>query len=195
MSQSSWSALWEKLGLAASQPSKRTEKGRIGWGTQTEQLENRALLSAATCPVDPNAPAETAVQRNVHERKKPPVVFPTINGTWDVTVTGGQFNGATGSAVISVTRPKATRPPVITSVVNITGVPAIHSSGKFNTKNNHLIEGSANLDIPGFGNHKVNLTITFDPGNDPQHFTGKVAIGKAITLATFTGTLRTTPPV
>jgi hypothetical protein len=184
MNQSNWTAFWEKLGLVGAYPVKRVEKAKIRWGSHTEELENRALLSAATHHVD-----ATAADTDVVDRKKMPATYPTIAGAWAVTVTGGQFAGS-GTAVITVTQKKPTSAPVITSVVNITNVPAIHSSGKFDKADHSVISGKAKVAIPGFGSPTVTLTITFAPGANPTSFSGTVSIGKSPPLVTFSGALQ-----
>ncbi|MDB5392103.1 MAG: hypothetical protein JWM11_7749 [Planctomycetaceae bacterium] len=184
MSQSNWIALWEKLGLVGAYPTKRVEKAQVRWGTQTEELENRALLSAATHPVDTSATVEAATNKHM----KPPVVYPTIAGSWHVTATG-VIGDTAGTAVITVTQKKPNSKPVITSVITVEGVSAIHSTGKFDTENDHVISGKAKVAIPGVGNPTVTLKITFDPGTNPTHFSGTVSIGKAAPLVTFNGNL------
>jgi hypothetical protein len=185
MNRSNWTALWEKLGLVGAYPVKRVEKAKIRWGSHTEELENRALLSAATHHVD-----ATAADMNVVDRAKTPVIYPTIAGTWNVTITGGQLSGG-GTAVITVTQKKPTSVPAINSVVTLTGVPVIHSSGKFDKVDHSVISGTAKVNIPGFGAHTVTLKITFAPGNNPTSFSGTVSIGKSAPLVTFTGALST----
>ncbi|MDB5334668.1 MAG: hypothetical protein JWN70_287 [Planctomycetaceae bacterium] len=172
--------LLSKLGLIV-EPAKRISKPRQGWGIQTEQLEDRALLSAATCNMpDPGVKAHVS-----HADQKAMATFPNVAGHWNVTVTG-QVSG-TGTIDVVQSGKKHNK---ITTTVHVAGVPTFETSGTFKAKTPFSLSGSSpKLELPGFPIPvKLTLTITFPAGNlNPTTFTGTVTAPFVGTVATISG--------
>lgn len=168
-----------KLGFGSVQPLKRTLKLPGGWGGQSEELESRALLSAAARGgVADHSSAEVA---KVH--RKDPVVYPDVAGTWDLQVQG-EFEG-TGTVVMTQTDGGRT----VTSLVTIPGFEQFTLVDKFKPKQRfELNSKSPRLDVPDFPlNVKLRVIINFPEGNlSPGTFTGSVRapfVGEVATLS------------
>ena len=164
MSQISLQNLLCKIGLGEWFARKRLPKARNGWGNETEQLENRALLSAARCDMsDPGTSAHVA-----RVERKAAVQFPAINGTWNVTVEG-QFSGS-GTVIITQSGKK------INAQVSLEGLPQFEAKGTLKAKTPFTLNyKTPKLEIPGFPAVSLTLTINFPAGNlSPSTFTGNV---------------------
>ncbi len=172
--------LLSKLGLTG-QPAKRISKPRQGWGIQTELLEDRALLSAASCDMaDPHVKAHVS-----HATEKAMVTYPNVAGHWNVTVTG-QIQG-TGTVDIVQTGKKHNK---IVSTIHVTGFDTFEIKGTFKAKTPFTLSGSSpKLEVPEFPIPvKLTLTINFPAGNpNPTTFTGTVKAPFVGTVASISG--------
>lgn len=171
--------LLSKLGLTG-QAAKRISKPRQGWGSQTELLEERALLSAASCDM----PESAVVAHVAHGKKAMPVVYPNIGGNWNIQVSG-EFQG-TGSVAITQSGKKHNQ---IDTLITIQGLGTFGTHGTLSKKTPFEISGKTpKLDLPGFP-IKVSLTVTisFPPGNlNPTTFSGTAKapfVGNVATLS------------
>ena len=169
--------LLSQLGWGARESAKRIPKNRNTWGSETEQLENRALLSAASCDM-----AEPAVSAQVaHARRRAPVQYPDIAGQWDVTATG-QFEG-TGTVNITQDGKR------VTSTINIEGIGEFTAKGTFKRREPFVLKfRTPRLDVPDFPiDVRLSVQINFPSGNlTPTTFTGTVKapfVGTVGTLA------------
>ncbi|MDB5391048.1 MAG: hypothetical protein JWM11_6694 [Planctomycetaceae bacterium] len=162
-------------------PAKRVLRLRNGWGIETEQLENRALLSAA----NPNGVVEHTDAADVGivaPRKAQPVHFPSVQGTWNVTSTG-EFSS---SGTVTMTQNGAK----VTSVVAIEGLETFTLVGRFKKKSpNELTAKSPRIAVPDFPvDVRLSISITFPQGNlAPTSFTGDVRAPFVGSVATLTG--------
>ena len=155
-----------KLGLAGSPAAKRIPRNRNVWGTETEELENRALLSAANCDV-----SEPAVSSHVARiARKTPVQFPAVSGNWNVEASGQFFNG-TGTAIISQDGKK------VTAIISIDGFGEFETKGTFKRRTpSSLTFKTPRLDSPDVPiDLRLKVTINFPPSDlDPTSFTGTI---------------------
>jgi hypothetical protein len=170
---------WLSRGVLAVQPNRRVLKVRSGWGIETEQLEQRALLSAANSSAaleNPVADVSTV------SRKATPTQFPTVGGVWNVTSTG-EFSG---SGTVTMTQKGAK----VTSVVAIEGLETFTLVGRFKKKSpDELTAKSPRLAVPDFPiDVRLTITITFPSGNlNPTTFMGDVAVPFVGSVASLDG--------
>lgn len=172
--------LLSKLGLIG-QPAKRISKPRQGWGIQTEMLEDRALLSAATCDM-PDSDVKAHVSHA--EQKRMAVQYPNVAGHWNLTITG-QFQG-TGTVDIVQSGKKHNK---LVSTIHITGFETFQTQGTLKAKTPFTITASSpRLDVPEFPIPvKLTLTINFPQGNlNPTTFNGTVKAPFVGTVASIT---------
>lgn len=165
-------SLFAPLSVTARQSAKRVPQTRAFWGMELEQLESRALLSAAAMQVDDPAPAEV-----IKLGRKNVVVIPSVQGQWNVNVSGASHPG-TAMATVTQTGTKGT---ISLSYANFDSVTFV---GKLNTKNQFI--GSAKVPLNG-KNVTVKITATFGAGASPTTFTGVVKQGSKV-RETLTGT-------
>ena len=169
------SGTWEKLGrvagLFSGEPRRRIVKLRGGFGTETELMENRALLSASSglCSVSDTA----IVSRIGRAAFTPPDVN---NSTW--TVSGD----ATGSAHFTQTKNK------VTVQVEALGM-TVTAKGRFKASAPNELHGTVRVPNPitGKGKLAVKVNITFENNPTPQTFTGSVSIAKLDLTLNVTG--------
>jgi hypothetical protein len=171
---------WLSHGVPAVQPTRRVLKVRSGWGIETEQLEQRALLSAANSSAaleNPVADVSTV------SRKATPTQFPTVSGVWNVT-SSGEFSG---SGTVTMTQQGAK----VTSVVAIEGLETFTLVGRFKKKSpDELTAKSPRLAVPGFPiDVRLTITITFPSGDlNPTTFAGDVKAPFVGSVASLAGT-------
>ena len=80
--------LFGQLRLASKRPVKRIVKSQNGWGIETEQLEDRALLSATgRCA----AMADSGVVADVARSHSKAMEVPNVGGLWSVSVASGEL--------------------------------------------------------------------------------------------------------
>ncbi len=171
--------LLSKLGWARQEAAKRVPKNRSTWGSETEELENRALLSAANC--DMSEPAVSAQVVQVGRRAV--VQYPNISGQWDVTSTG-QFNG---SGVANITQDGRK----VVSTINIEGLGEFTSKGTFKRREPFTLKfRTPRLDIPDVPiDLRLTVQINFPSGNlNPTTFTGTVRAPFVGTVANLSAT-------
>ena len=167
------------LGLSEQPSAKRVVKKRSGWGIETEQLENRALLSASGRGAG-NHEAEAHV---VGVNRRAPVQFPAISGTWNVTATGD----FAGSGVVNITQ----NGKKVTSTIQIDGLGTFTATGTFrNGKPFELTSKTPRMELPGAPiKLRLTIAITFPQGNlNPTTFSGQVKVPFAGTVASLTAT-------
>ena len=178
--------LMRKLGLGVRNSAKRVPQNRRGWGSETEELENRALLSAANCDMS-DPPVTAHVARVTH---KAAVQFPAIAGNWTFQVNGETFSGP-GTADIAQTGRKTL------SDIHIEGLADFTSKGRFKRHTPATLTfRMPPLEIPGFP-IKVRLTVSLNfPANDlnPTTFTGAVKAPFVGTVATITNGAKVPSP-
>ena len=172
--------LLSKLGWRRQESAKRIPKNRNTWGSETEQLENRALLSAASCDM-----SEPAVSAQVAQagRRRAPVQYPDIAGQWNVTSTG-RFSGA---GTVTITQTGKT----VTSTINIEGLGEFTSTGTFKRREPFVLKfKTPRLDIPDTSiDLRLSVQINFPTGNlNPTTFTGTVKAPFVGTVANLSAT-------
>ena len=191
MIQPNWTALLGKLATTSSASTKRTPLGKNRFGLETEQLENRALLSATAMQDESLAPAAlvgAAVPRKVN-------VPQNVAGTWDLTGTGAgvlkSVGTQTGSAVFTQ------QGSTVVMTLSVAGLEA-KATITLPLKGS---KASANVNIPGLGEfpatgtaskNKLSLTgkteidgkkvtikldLKFASGATPKSFTGTIKVG------------------
>lgn len=172
----------QRVGVIGTRPTKRAVKLRSGWGIEAEELENRALLSAA----NQSALAENPVAAEVASAaKKAPVQFPNVAGTYNLTLTGKYA----GTGTVTMTQDGAK----VTSVVNVdvAGLDSFTTTATFKKRSpNVLTSKSPRMDLPGSPIPlKLTIQITFPSGNlNPTTFTGAVKVPFFGTASNLAGT-------
>ncbi len=176
--------LMYQLGLAGSPAAKRIPRNRNVWGTETEELENRALLSAANCDLS-EPPVANQVARIA---RRTPVQFPAVSGNWNVQA-GGEFFNGTGTAVISQDGRK------VTAIISIDGFGEFETKGTFKRRTpSSLTFKTPRLDIPDVPiDLRLKVTINFPPSElEPTTFTGTIRAPFVGTVGTLDG-MKTQP--
>lgn len=171
-----------KLGFQSDLPSKRTVSSELKWASDPEQLEERALLSAAAHHggSSGNLTAEIASLD-----RKDPVVYPNVAGHWNLQVQG-EFEG---NGTVMMTQTDGGR--TVTSQVTIPGFQQFTLVDKFKKKNpTELDSKSPRLDVPDFPlDVRLRIIIEFPQGNaSPTTFTGSVQAPFVGQVATLTAT-------
>ncbi|MDB5384784.1 MAG: hypothetical protein JWM11_430 [Planctomycetaceae bacterium] len=158
-----FSSLLRCVGLVAPHFVRRVPKLGHIWSFESERLERRALLSAASR----NAPTDHAViDAAVHAKKSAPV-FPHVDGTWTITTVNDYFDGGT---VAMVQNGKT-----VTSTFTLGGLPTFTTKATFKAHTpNELVSKSPRMEFPGSAVLvKLTVEIDFQPGNqNPTSFTG-----------------------
>lgn len=175
-----WQACLERLGLVSSVSKKRVSKLRSRWGIEGEQLENRALMSAANELAVGDAPVAAEVQ-TVARKAQPQ--YPTVSGTWNVVATSEYFGDGTVTMVQDGKR--------VTSTVTIQDLPSFDLKATFKRRSpNVLSSKSPRIEVPGVPiDIRVTITITFPQGNlTPATFTGSAKVPFVGTVGTLVGT-------
>lgn len=168
-----WTKWRNALGLGNVQARRRIAKPRGSWGSETELMESRALLSAVgglarEAPVA----AEVAIGS-----PRASFTYPNVAGQWHVT-----GEGIEGDVTITQTNTK------VTSNISLMGID-VTMKGKFKKTAPTELSGSTKVVNPlGGGKLKVDVHIQFGPGSNPTTFTGEVTVPSlGITIA-LTGT-------
>lgn len=163
--------VFDQVGRLLSRPTRRVPKNCLAFGLESEALESRALLSAATLQIAGCAPA------NVIQAGPKIAVAPlTVNGMWNMNITSGSHQG---SATTTITQTGAKG----TFALSYANFDAVTFTGKLN-KNNQFL-GSAKILVNG-KNVGVKLTVSFSGGANPTSFSGFIKQGSKV-LEAFTG--------
>lgn len=160
MVQSAWTKLCNALGFGNVEGRRRIAKPRGNWGSETERMESRALLSASGLGHrHSHVAAEVAT---IEPRAK--FTPPDVKGSW--TVSGD----ISGTAEVQQNGTK------LTATVNAMGL-TIQAKGHFTNKNQHEIFGTTHITNPitQKGKLTVKSHIDFDA---PDHFVADVHIKK-----------------
>lgn len=182
MQNGSWFNCLRRMGwMVYRGPRRRVAKLRMGWGSETEQLENRALLSAANHGA--LLENQTAAELAPVSRKAQPVQFPNVQGTWNVTSTG-KFN-STGTVTMTQNGSQ------VTSLISIDGLEPFTLVGKFKRHSpNEITKRSPRISVPDFPiDVRLKIQIHFPSGNlDPNSFSGTVKGPFGISVANLSAT-------
>jgi hypothetical protein len=186
MSLLNWRTCFQRFGLFMPRASRRIPKLRSGWGTESEQLENRALLSAGrhrAMAVDRSVAAEVRQE----SRKAQPVQFPNVQGTtWNLAVTSEYVGNGTVTMQQSGRGGKK-----VVSTITIEDLPTFTTTATFKKKSpNELNSKSPRIEVPGVPiDLRVEFTIRFPNGEpNPTTFNGSASVVFVGTIATFEGT-------
>lgn len=158
-----WTKWRNALGLETIQATRRVAKARGNWGTETERMENRALLSAVGGRLHP-APLAAEVAA---ADPKASFTYPNVAGNW--TVTGD----ASGDATLTQTKNK------VNATITAMGL-EVSMKGKFTKAHPHELSGTAHVPNPitGKGKLAVKVHIEFGELSNPTTFTGEVTVVK-----------------
>lgn len=175
--------LLRRLGWMGAQPAKRIARQQRVWGTETEQLENRALLSAANkCVVLDDAPADVATLKSAKKVQAP---VTNVAGSWTVSISGA----VSGSGTVTFTQQG--RRVTGTLHLGIAGFENIKSTASFKAKTpSHIEFTTPRVPIEQLDGFKLRLKIKLDfPSGqvNPTTFTGVVTAPFAGNVATVTG--------
>ena len=181
-----WREWASRIGLVSRPAAKRVPLSRRTWGqtfgSEGEQLESRALLSAANCEITAEPTVAAEVAREVAAVPRKAFAVPNVQGTWNVTATSEYFGNGTVTMVQSG--------KTVTSTVSIQDLPTFTLKTNFK-KNapNVLSQKSPRIEVPGVPiDIRVTIKITF-PANDPNPttFTGAASVPFVGTVGTLTG--------
>lgn len=137
-------------------PTRRNPVGRKHWSYQAENLEDRALLSAAAIAPD-------TVMEVAPANAKAAVQFPQVAGTWDIEVVGQ----GTGTAIVTQNGAQ------VTVTFQAPGLGNIVLNGHFTRAHSHELSGRAHLTLPEIGRVRIQSEITFpENAESPLTFTG-----------------------
>ena len=161
---------FQSLGLLARQPAKRISISKQRWGYQTECLEDRALLSAASVAPD-TTPADVATAN-----ARAAVQYPQVSGSWDVEVAGLGVGTATF----------VQRNARVVATVDIPGVGEIKLRGRFSRDNPTEFVSNTRVKLPEIGRVKLHTEVNFPNETNPTTFTG-TSVGGQLNLV-LTGT-------
>lgn len=155
MIDSKMGTLLRRLGWMNAQPAKRIARQQRVWGTETEQLENRALLSAANKVVDlDDAPADVATLK---AQKRVPIPITNVTGAWTVSVSGA----VSGTGVVSFTQKG--RRVTATLQLGIPGFENFKSVANFRPKSpSHIEFKTPRIAIEELDGFRLRLTIKLD---------------------------------
>ena len=161
-----WAKLRNVMGIGNVQARRRIVRAQGCWGTETERMENRALLSAASgLHALSHATAEVAAE------PKAAFSYPNVNGSWHVT------GDASGDATLTQTKNK------VVSNISAMGI-NVTMKGHFTKAHSHELSGTAHVANPtGIGPKRLAVKVHIDfgsgsEGQSPNSFEGDVSIAR-----------------
>lgn len=134
----SWGLILKHLGVNSSTSIRRIVKQSSVWNFEIEQLESRALLSAASRNVWTDV--SSAEIATVSRKAQP--VFPNVAGTWNVVTTSEYF----GSGTVTMTQSGKT----VNLTVTLEDLPTFTVKATFKRHSpNELTAKSKRIEVPG----------------------------------------------
>lgn len=189
---------WLRQLIASPRAAKRVERPFSRWIDQTEQLEDRQVLSAVTgTPVPADVASSTGETQSAKPKhaghSKSMVEYPNVAGTWNLTASAS-IDGDTPevfTGTVNITQNKGK----ITGTVNLVDLPSFDIKGKLSKTSVLNFSGSTRFPVD-FGDgvfHEIKGDVTINYAQGAASFSGSVnrtIFGHTLAV-TLTGTKQT----